>query len=134
MKKRIIFIITILLLSCACSNNGIKNINLKTLNKKIENKESFVLYLNDESDGKVLKNTLNRVSKNHNIESYSLNTIKLNDNDLNDLKKQFMFDETNIIIFIKNGNEETVLSRINDLYISEKDLEQELINQNYIKK
>lgn len=131
--KKILLVIGLLLLTCACSLSNIKNINLKTLNKMLNNKETFVLYLTDEEDGKVLKNTLSTVSKNNNIKSYYLNTIKLNDNDLKSLKEKFMFDETNIIIFVKKGQEETVLSRINDLYISEKNLEQELKNQGYIK-
>ena len=130
--KKILIIIGVLLLTCACSSSYFKSINLKTLNKMLDNKESFVLYLHD-NDGDTLKNTLSSVSKKNKIKSYSINTAKLNENDLKNLKNIFTFEDTNIIIFVKKGYEETVLSRIDDLYISEKNLEQELINQGYIK-
>ena len=133
MKKKILLLITILLLTSACSSSYLKSINLKTLNNKIDKKESFILYLTDESDGNILKNTIFKVSKKNNIQSFYLNTIKLNDKDLKSLKDKFTFDETNIIIFIKDGQEETVLSRIDDLYISEEKLEQEFKIQGYIK-
>ena len=116
------------------SSNYLKNITLNSLNELINNKKNFVLYLTDNKDGKVLKNNLEKISKENKLESFYINTTKLNDKDLNSLKEIFKFDETNIIIFVKNGKEETVLSRINDTYISEKELEQELITQGYIQK
>jgi len=133
MKKKILLLITILILTCACSSSNLKSLNLKSLDEKLDKKETFVLYLTDESDGKILKNTLENVSKDNDITSFYLNTIKLSDNDLKSLKEKFTFEDTNIILFIKNGTEETVLSRVDDIYISEKDLAQELINQGYIK-
>ena len=133
MKKKILLIIGIVLLTCACSSSNLKSINLKTLNKMLDNKESFVLYLTDDDEGKVLKNTLLEVSKKNKLNNYYLNTAKLNDKDLKSLKEKFTFDETNIIIFVENGQEKTVLSRISDLYISQKNLEQELKLQGYIK-
>ena len=132
MKKKILLIIFTLLITCACSSS-LKNINLKKLNNLLNDKKTFVLYLTDNDKGKTLKNTLQKVSTDNKIESYYLNTIKLSDKELKDLKKIFKYDDTNIILFIKDGKEETVLSRIDDLYISEKKLEQELKNQGYIK-
>ena len=131
--KKILLIVIILLISCACSSSSLKNINLKTLNKMLDNKDSFVLYLTDEDEGKILKNTLQKVSQKNNITSYYLNTEKLSDDDSNSLKEIFTFDETNIVLFIKDGNEETILARLSDVYMSEKDLEQELKAQGYIK-
>ncbi len=133
MKKKILLITLILLLTCACSSSYLKPINLKTLNKMLDDKETFILYLTDDNDGKVLKNTLFKVSKDNKIKSYYLNTTKLSDDELKSLKEKITFDETNIILFIKKGNEETILSRISDLYISENNLEQELKIQGYIK-
>ena len=132
MKKKILLIIGLLLITCACSSSYLKNINLKDLNKRLEKKESFVLYLTND-EGKSLKNTLDKVSKKNKVNSFYLDTEKLNKNDLKSLKEKFMFDDTNIILFVHDGKEETVLSRISDLYISEKDLEQELKLQGYIK-
>ncbi len=131
MKKKILLVIFILLITCACSS--VKNINVKKLKELMKNKETFVLYLYDNDEGKVLNKTLSKVSDKNNIKSYSINTISLNEKDLSELKTIFKYDKTNIIIFVKDGNEETVLSRLDDLYISEKKLEQELKNQGYIK-
>ena len=132
MRKKILLIIGLLLITCACSSSYLKNINLKDLDKRLDKKETFVLYLTN-AEGKSLKNTLDKVSKNNKVNSYYLDTEKLNDNDLKSLKEKFMFEDTNIIIFVKDGKEETTLSRISDLYISQKDLEQELKLQGYIK-
>ena len=134
MKKNIVMIILILLLTTACSGSSFKNINLNNLKKSLEKKESFVLYLTDESnDGNVLKKTLKKVSEENNIKSYYLNTDKLNDKDTKELNNLFKYDNTNIIIFIKEGTEETVISRIDDIYISKAKLKSELEIQGYIK-
>ena len=132
--KKFLMIIAILFLTCACSGSSLKKINIKTLNTMLDKKETFILYLTDEEEGKVLKNTLSKVSKSNNITSYFVNTKSLSKEDENKLKERFTFKETNLILFIKKGQEETVLSRIDNLYISEKDLENDLKNQGYIKK
>ena len=134
MKKKFLLIITILLLSCACSSSYLKSLNLNSLKELVNNKKTFVLYLTDDKDGKVLKNNLEQISKKNKLESFYINTSKLSDDDLNALKEIFKFDETNIIIFVKDGKEDTVLSRISDVYISDEELEQELIIQGYIQK
>jgi len=131
--KKLFLVGIILLFACACSNSYFKKIDLKTLKNKLEQKETFVLCLTDENDGNILKKTLETVSKKNSIQAYYLNTIQLNDNDLKSLKELFTFENTNIILFVKKGQEETVLSRVDNLYISTKELEQELINQGYIK-
>ena len=132
--KKILLIIILLLTLTACSSDYFKKINLKTLNSMLDKKESFVLYLTDETDeAKVLKNNILNVSKENNIKVYYLNTIKLSDEELKDLNKKFTFENTNIIIFVKNGQEETALSRISDLYTSKKVLKEEFKNQGFIK-
>ena len=68
MKRNLITILLILLLTTACSGSSFKSINLNNLKKSLEKKETFVLYLTDESDdGKVLKNTLKKISEENNI-------------------------------------------------------------------
>lgn len=134
MKFKISILSLILLFACACSGSYLKNINYKNLTDMLNKKETFVLYLTDEStDGNVLKKTLLNVSKDNNINSYYLNTDKLNDDEKNELKNIITFEDTNIIIFVKNGTEETVLTRIDDIYISEAKLKEELKTQYFIK-
>lgn len=133
MKKKILLIITVLLLASACSSN-LKSINLKKLNDKLDNKETFILYLTNEDEyGNTLKNTLQKVAHDSELETFYVNTEKLNDEELKTLKEDFYFNESNIIIFVKEGNENTVLSRIDNVYISEEKLKTELKNQGYLK-
>ena len=132
MKKKILLIITILLLTTACSSSYLKKINLNTLNEKISNEESFVLYLTEEDEaGNTLRNTLLKVAKELDIQTFYLNTSDLDDEELENLKENFYFEDSNIIVFVKNGSEETVLARINDPYISANELQAELITQGF---
>lgn len=134
MKKKILLIITILLLTSACSSTYLKNISLKKLNEKLDSKETFVLYLtNEDETGITLKNTLLEVAKENELKTFTLNTEKLSEDELKTLKENFTFEETNIIIFVKKGEETTVLSRISDPYTSKKDLKEELKLQGYLK-
>ena len=104
MKRNIIMLLLILLLTTACSGSSFKSINLNNLKKSLEKKESFVLYLTDESnDGNVLKKTLKKVSEENKVNSYYINTKKLNDKDTKELNNLFKYEETNIIIFVKEG-------------------------------
>lgn len=132
MKKKILLIITILLLATACSSSYLKKINLNTLNEKISNEESFVLYLteNDEA-GNTLRNTLLKVARELDIQTFYLNTSDLDDEELENLKENFYFEDSNIIVFVKNGSEETLLARIDDPYISANELQAELITQGF---
>ena len=133
MKRKFIMILLILLLTTACSGS-FKNINVNNLKKSLEKKETFVLYLTDESEeGNVLMKTLKHVSEENNVKTYYLNTEKLNDNEKKELSNLFTYENTNIIIFVKEGKEETVLSRIDDVYISKAKLKSELEIQGYIK-
>lgn len=132
MKKKILLIITILLLATACSSSYLKKINLNTLNEKISNEESFILYLTEEDEaGNTLRNTLLKVAKELDIQTFYLNTSDLDDEELENLKENFYFEDSNIIVFVKNGSEETVLARIDDPYISANDLQAELITQGF---
>ncbi len=132
--KKIYLVLVILLLTTACTGSYLKNLNFKNLNKKLDNKETFILYLSAEDDGsKTLKNTLKEVLKKHKLTGYTLNTEKLSDKDLQSLKQKFNFENSNFIIFVNKGVEETVLARITDVYISTTDLENELKLQGFIK-
>ena len=134
MKTKFIALLAIILFTCACSNSYLKNLNLKSLNNMLDKKETFILFLTDESDeGKLLKKKLTTISENNKTTMYFLNTKNLNDADNKKLKELFTFEKTNTIIFIKKGNEETVLARIDDIYISEEKLENEFKVQGYIK-
>ena len=128
--KRFILVITILLLTCACTN--LKSIKIDNLEKKVKDKESFILCLTDENEeGLTLKKTLDNSLKDSKTKAYFINTDKLNDNETKKLESLFTYEDSNIIIFIKNGQENSILSRITDTFISTKDLKNEIKNQGF---
>ena len=132
--KKIAMIFLLLLTVTACSSSYLSKLNYKKLMTKLDNKESFVLYLtNEDESGLTLKNTLQTVCKDNNIKCFYLNTDNLDEDELDSLKEKITFEDSNIIVFIKEGKENTVLARINDVYISAKDLKEELKNQEYLK-
>lgn len=132
--KKIAMIFLLLLTVTACSSSYLSKLNYKKLMTKLDNKESFVLYLtNEDESGLTLKNTLTTVCKDNNIKCFYLNTDNLDEDELDSLKEKITFEDSNIIVFIKEGKENTVLARIDDVYISAKDLKEELKNQEYLK-
>ena len=132
--KKIAMIFLLLLTVTACSSSYLSKLNYKKLMTKLDNKESFVLYLtNEDESGLTLKNTLQTVCKDNNIKCFYLNTDNLDEDELDSLKEKITFEDSNIIVFIKEGKENTVLARIDDVYISAKDLKEELKNQEYLK-
>ena len=132
--KKIAMIFLLLLTVTACSSSYLSKLNYKKLMTKLDNKESFVLYLtNEDESGLTLKNTLTTVCKDNNMKCFYLNTDNLDEDELDSLKEKITFEDSNIIVFIKEGKENTVLARIDDVYISAKDLKEELKNQEYLK-
>ena len=132
--KKIAMIFLLLLTVTACSSSYLSKLNYKKLTTKLDNKESFVLYLtNEDESGLTLKNTLQTVCKDNNIKCFYLNTDNLDEDELDSLKEKITFEDSNIIVFIKEGKDNTVLARIDDVYISAKDLKEELKNQEYLK-
>ena len=132
--KKIAMIFLLLLTVTACSSSYLSKLNYKKLMTKLDNKESFVLYLtNEDESGLTLKNTLQTVCKDNNIKCFYLNTDNLDEDELDSLKEKITFEDSNIIVFIKEGKENTVLARVDDVYISAKDLKEELKNQEYLK-
>lgn len=132
--KKIAMIFLLLLTVTACSSSYLSKLNYKKLMTKLDNKESFVLYLtNEDESGLTLKNTLQTVCKDNNIKCFYLNTDNLDEDELDSLKEKITFEDSNIIVFIKEGKENTVLARIDDVYISANDLKEELKNQEYLK-
>ena len=131
--KKFILLFTVLLLT-ACSSNNLKNLKVSDLKSKLDNKETFVLYLSDNlAESKSLKNTLEKVSKDNKITSFYLITENLSDKDQETLKGLITYNDSNVIVFIKNGIETSTLSRVTNPYISESELQEELKLQGYLK-
>lgn len=131
MKKRYFLLIMIFtLLLTACSSSKLSSINYNELKEKLDNKESFVLYLSSKDD--TLEETLNKVLEEYNFTAYKINTDKLNDEDKLSLKLKFDYADPSII-FIIDGKDPTKLSHVSDSSIRKNSLIARLKDMNFIK-
>lgn len=129
--KKVLLLITLLFMLTGCSNNNIKNINYKDLNKKFEEKETFILYFDGETDD-ILEKNLNKVLEKNNISAYRLDTTKLTKDEINELRYKADYEEPSII-FIKNGIDVSVITHITDIYTTEETLTTKLTELGFIK-
>ena len=116
MKKIIksLLLICVCIMLCSCSNKNIKEINLDDFEDKINNKETFALYIGNEdcSHCVAYKPTLEKVLKEYKIKIYHIDNSKLSEKEYNKLKSYVYISGTPTIIFFEKGNEESTLSRI----------------------
>lgn len=129
MKKVLLLIIGLFMLT-GCSSNKIEELSYKELNKKFENKETFILYFDGE-DGDVLEDTLNRVLEKENLVAYTINTSKLSQDEINTLRYKADYEEPSIV-FIKEGNDPSILTHITDVYITDESLTARLTALDFI--
>lgn len=120
---------------CGCSSsNNIKEISFNEFNKKIENKETFVLYVGNKGCHNCVnyEPKLKEVLKEYKITIYKLDNSKLSENEFNKLDEKFSVSGTPTIMFINEGEEETTLNRIVGDTSKEKTIEKFKVN-GYIK-
>ena len=129
MKKVLILIMALFMLT-GCSSNNIKNISYKDLNKKFENKETFILYF-DGTDDEILKDTLNKVLDKNNLTAYRLDTNKLKEEQITELRYKADYEEPSII-FIKEGIDPSVITHVTDIYTTEETLTTKLTELGFI--
>ena len=130
MKKIFLLLILVFLLT-GCNKSNIKNISYDELIQKFENKESFILFF-DGNDSEILKSTLNKILEKNELEAYTINTEKLNNDEINKLRLNVDYEEPSITFSI-NGVDPSVITHITDVYISETDLEARLREASFIK-
>ncbi len=149
MKKKILIIIPILLVIGLLifgvfiknknkendnSNNKIVELSMADLNKKIEDKDTFILLITQtgcshcEAFLKTVKNTI----KDYDIVFYDINLTNLSSDEQGQLKLIANTSGTPTTVFIKDGVEETTLNRIVG-ETSEAKLVEKLTKQGYIK-
>lgn len=129
--KKILFILTFILLVTGCNSSNIKTISYNELNQKFENKESFILFF-EGNDSETLKSTLNKILEKNNLEAYTIKTNKLDNDKLNELRLKVDFEEPSIT-FVIDGSDPSVITHITNVYIEEDDLETRLHDMNFIK-
>ena len=107
MKKIILLIASVLIVfTLGCSKKErLIEISANDFLNKIENKESFAIYIGNENCSycKLYKPTLEKVLNDYNISIYHLDNSKLTSKDYNKINPIINVQSTPTIVFIKNG-------------------------------
>ena len=112
--KKIFFLFIILLLSGCNSLGTYDEISYKEMNKMINDKEDFVLFIGSEtcSACSTYKVTLNRVIKKYGVDVKYIDISKLSEKEHSELIANYPISGTPTTIFIKNGIEKDTYNRI----------------------
>ena len=133
--KGFILAIIVAFILCGCtSKSNIKEISFNEFKNKIENKDSFVIYIGNKEciHCEEYKPTLEEVLKEYQITIYHLDNKKLTDKEKNEFTKYLSISGTPTIAFIEDGEEESTLNRIVGVKSKEFTIEKFEIN-GYIK-
>ncbi len=120
MKKLLIFLTIVtscllLLSGCKTKEKKIVDITLDEFKKKIENKETFPLFIGNDSCSHCISYLpiLKKVVEDYDITLYHLDNSKLSEDELSEFNSYINISGTPTVVFITNGEEETTLNRIN---------------------
>ncbi len=111
----LLFIGIIVLLTGCNSDSYLKELKYNDFKSKIDSKESFFFVLVQDGCSHCASYTpkLETVLGEYKIVGYKLNLSELNEKEKEELKGVFSFDGTPTTIFIKDGEEESIMQRIN---------------------
>lgn len=114
LKVVIISLMFVVLLTGCNKNSNIKEITLKEFKAKIENKETFALYVGNKNCSHCVsyRPILEKVLKDYDITIYHLDNSKLSEDEYKEFKTYINISGTPTIAFITDGEEETTLNRI----------------------
>ncbi len=126
-KYILLLVATLLLVGCTTDN--INYISYDNFIDKVDNKENMILFFGEND---LLESTLNQVLNDYELEAYTINTKKLSDEELSELKKIVDFEDL-AICFIVNGQDPSVLTHLTDEYTTKEDIINSLTNLGFIK-
>lgn len=116
MKKIIMIMISCLLLSGCGQKDPYKEVSYDTLNRMVEEKESFVLVIgsNDCTHCADYKTTMTDVVKRYKVTIHYIDVSKLDSNQVAKLRNKFSFTGTPTTVFVEKGKEKDAqFNRIN---------------------
>ena len=113
--SKIFTIIIVLFMIVGCTKKAsIKNTSYDEIMRKINNNETFILALinNEDKEYKTFNNNLKTIVKDYNINVSYLNINKLNTTQLEEIKAIVNYEDTPILVYIKEGIEDNPNNRI----------------------
>ena len=112
--KKILLIILLTIILSGCGKSAITEITYKDLEKKLQNKESFILEIVQDgcSNCENFSPKFDKILKKYELTAVSINQSKLSDIDSTKLKNLYNITGTPTVIFIENGEEPSILRRI----------------------
>ena len=113
MKKILILFITLFMLT-ACGNKTYDEISYDELNKMLEKKQDFILFIGSDtcSACNTYKETLNDVIEEYGTDVKYINLASLSKAEESSLVSKFPINGTPTTVFITNGEEEDTHNRI----------------------
>lgn len=131
MKKILYFIsIIALFLITGCTKSKLETLSLDNLYEKINNKDTFVLYIHVGESA--LEDKLEKVLEKNNLTGYYINGAKLSDEEKLKLETTINFDNSEIV-FIIDGQDPSHLSHVTNDETTVKEIEARLKDMNFIK-
>ena len=131
MKKVLYFISIIsLFVLTGCSKSNLKTLSLDELYNKLENKDSFVLYI--ELGDSSLKNKLEKVLDSNNLTGYYINAGKISNDDKLKLEPKINYNNSEIV-FVVEGKDPAQLSHVTNDNTTIKEIEARLKDMKFIK-
>lgn len=134
--KKILFMVILVLSLTGCGNKikTYEEISYKQFVQKIENKDSFILFIGAEScqHCSMYKNTINKIVENYQVKIYHIDMDKLSETEYSKFKTYINFSGTPTTAFIYDGKEENTYNRISGNKSYDK-VKERLIKEGYIK-
>ncbi len=105
MKKILIGIVTLFMLTGCSSNNLLQEIDYAEFKEKIENKESFVVYVSKTgcSYCAEYEPTLIKVLNDNKLKAYKVNLANMSSSEKNSVSKKVGLEGTPTLIYIEQG-------------------------------
>lgn len=132
--KKIALLVLVIFLCSACGSSKAKSISYKELNKKLENKDTFFFVVIRDGcqhcENFIPK--LEEVLSEYDIEGYTLNYSDLSKDEDEEFYSKYGVDSTPTTIFIKDGDEVSILQRLEG-NVSKEKLINKLKSNGYIK-
>lgn len=116
MKKMlyVLILIPLLIIVSGCGHKTYNEITYDELNKLIDNKESFVLFIGSTTctHCDAFKVTLNKVIEKYNVDVKYIDISKIDDDKVSTIQAKFPFTGTPTTVFVTKGHEKDTLNRI----------------------